>query len=40
MIFTNDLAMRNIFDDHPFADLADVHMLFLHVHAGQKIQMA
>ncbi|WP_108501635.1 TRAP transporter substrate-binding protein [Paracoccus indicus] len=44
-IFTNDLAaanlaMRDIFDDHLAADFADVHVLFLHVHAGQAIQMA
>ncbi|OJH45133.1 TRAP transporter substrate-binding protein [Paracoccus sp. SM22M-07] len=44
-IFTNDLAatnlaMRDIFADHLAADFADVHVLFLHVHAGQAIQMA
>lgn len=44
-IFTNDLAatnlaMRDIFSDHLAADFADVHVLFLHVHAGQAIQMA
>ena len=40
MIFTNDLAMCDILGDHLASDFADVHMLFLHVHAGQKIQMA
>ncbi|WP_378943739.1 TRAP transporter substrate-binding protein [Paracoccus sp. R86501] len=44
-IYTNDLAaanlaMRDVFDDHLAADFADVHVLFLHVHAGQAIQMA
>ena len=44
-IFTNDLAatnlaMRDIFSDPLAADFADVHVLFLHVHAGQAIQMA
>jgi TRAP-type C4-dicarboxylate transport system substrate-binding protein len=44
-IFTNDiaaanLAMRDVFDEHLAQDFADVHVLFLHVHAGQAIQMA
>ena len=32
--------MRDLFDDHLAPDFADVHVLFLHVHAGQAIQMA
>ena len=44
-IFTNDigatnLAMRDMFDDYLAPEFADVHVLFLHVHAGQAIQMA
>jgi TRAP-type C4-dicarboxylate transport system substrate-binding protein len=44
-IFTNDitgtnLAMRDLFDSHLAPDFEDVHVLFLHVHAGQAIQMA
>ena len=44
-IFTNDiaaanLAMRDMFDDHLAQEFADVHVIFLHVHAGQAIQMA
>lgn len=44
-IFTNDivatnLAMRDIYEEHLAEEFADVHMLFMHVHAGQAIQMA
>jgi TRAP-type C4-dicarboxylate transport system substrate-binding protein len=44
-VFTNDiaatnLAMRELFDEHLAPEYADVHVLFLHVHAGQAIQMA
>lgn len=44
-IFTNDLgaanlAMHDLFDEHLAADFQDVHVLFLHVHAGQALQMA
>jgi len=44
-VFTNDiaatnLAMRELFDQHLAPEYADVHVLFLHVHAGQAIHMA
>lgn len=44
-IFTNDitaanLAMRDLFESHLAPEYADVHVLFLHVHAGQAIHMA
>lgn len=44
-IFTNDigavnLAMRDMFDQHLAPEYKDVHVLFLHVHAGQAIHMA
>src|SRR5690606_36786009 len=44
-IFTNDivamnLAMRDIYEEHLAEEFADVHILFMHVHAGQAIQMA
>ena len=44
-IFTNDivatnLAMRDIYEEHLAEEFSDVHMLFMHVHAGQAIQMA
>lgn len=44
-IFTNDiaaanLAMRDLFDDHLAPDFQDVHVLFMHVHAGQGLHMA
>lgn len=44
-VFTNDLAaanlaMRDMFDEHLAPDFQDVHVLFLHVHAGQALQMA
>ncbi|MFN7025461.1 MAG: TRAP transporter substrate-binding protein, partial [Pseudorhizobium sp.] len=44
-IYTNDLvaanlAMRDLFDEHLQPDFQDVHVLFLHVHAGQALQMA
>ena len=44
-VFTNDiaatnLAMRDLFDNHLAQDFADVHVLFMHVHAGQAIHMA
>ena len=32
--------MRDMFDDYLAPEFADVHVLFLHVHAGQAIQMA
>lgn len=44
-IFTNDiaatnLAMRDMFDEHLATEFEDVHVLFLHVHAGQALHMA
>ena len=44
-VFTNDiaatnLAMRDMFDEQLAPDFEDVHVLFLHVHAGQALQMA
>jgi len=44
-IFTNDiaatnLAMRDLFENQLAPEFADVQVLFLHVHAGQAIQMA
>lgn len=44
-VYTNDLAatnlaMRDIFDEHLAPDFADVQVLFMHVHAGQALQMA
>jgi TRAP-type C4-dicarboxylate transport system substrate-binding protein len=44
-VYTNDiaatnLAMRDVFDEHLADDFADVEVLFLHVHAGQGLQMA
>jgi TRAP-type C4-dicarboxylate transport system substrate-binding protein len=44
-VYTNDiaatnLAMRDVFDEHLAEDFADVEVLFLHVHAGQGLQMA
>ncbi len=44
-IFTNDikatnLAMRDMFDQYLADEFKDVHVLWLHVHAGQAIQMA
>jgi TRAP-type C4-dicarboxylate transport system substrate-binding protein len=44
-VYTNDiaatnLAMRDLFDSHLAEEYKDVHVLFLHVHAGQAIQMA
>lgn len=44
-IYTNDLAatnlaMRAMFDEHLAQDFADVHVLFMHVHAGQALHMA
>ena len=44
-IFTNDiaatnLAMRDLFESQLAPEYADVHVLFLHVHAGQAIHMA
>lgn len=44
-IFTNqiaatNLAMRDLFDSHLAAEYSDVHVLFLHVHGGQALQMA
>ena len=44
-VFTNDiaatnLAMRELFDEYLAPEYADVHVLFLHVHAGQAIQTA
>jgi TRAP-type C4-dicarboxylate transport system substrate-binding protein len=44
-VFTNDiaatnLAMSDMFDEWIAPDFEDVHVLFLHVHAGQAIQMA
>ena len=44
-IFTNDmvsanLAMRDLFESQLAPEYADVHVLFLHVHAGQALHMA
>jgi TRAP-type C4-dicarboxylate transport system substrate-binding protein len=44
-VFTNNivatnLAMRDLFADYLQEEYRDVHVLFLHVHAGQGIQMA
>jgi TRAP-type C4-dicarboxylate transport system substrate-binding protein len=44
-VFTNDieatnLAMREVFDQYLAEEYKDVHVLFLHVHAGQALQMA
>lgn len=44
-IFKNDiaatnLAMRDMFDDYLAEEFKDVHVLWLHVHAGQAIHMA
>jgi TRAP-type C4-dicarboxylate transport system substrate-binding protein len=44
-VFTNDtvatnLAMREMFDEHLAADYEGMHVIVLHVHAGQGIQMA
>ncbi|WP_166015829.1 TRAP transporter substrate-binding protein [Chelativorans multitrophicus] len=44
-IFTNDivaanLAMRDLFESHLAPEFADVHVLFMHVHAGQALHMA
>jgi TRAP-type C4-dicarboxylate transport system substrate-binding protein len=44
-IFVNDiaatnLAMRDLFDSHLAAEYEPVHVLFMHVHAGQAIHMA
>lgn len=44
-VFTNDivaanLAMREMFDQHLAEEYRDVHVCFLHVHAGQAIHMA
>jgi TRAP-type C4-dicarboxylate transport system substrate-binding protein len=44
-IFTNDikatnLAMRDMYDQYLAEEFKDVHVLWLHVHAGQAIQMA
>ena len=44
-VFTNDitaanLAMRDMFDAWLAPEFEDVHVLFLHVHAGQALQMA
>lgn len=44
-IYTNDivatnLAMREMFEQHLAEEYRDVHVAFLHVHAGQAIQMA
>src|SRR5262249_25644803 len=44
-IFTNNivatnLAMRAMFDQHLADEYKEVHVLFLHVHAGQAIHMA
>jgi TRAP-type C4-dicarboxylate transport system substrate-binding protein len=44
-IYTNDivatnLAMREMFDQYLAEEYRDVHVLFLHVHAGQAIHMA
>jgi TRAP-type C4-dicarboxylate transport system substrate-binding protein len=44
-IFTNDiaatnLAMRKLFDEYLAPEYEAVHVLYLHVHAGQAIQMA
>src|SRR5262249_7302222 len=44
-IFTNNivatnLAMREMFDQHLAEEYRDVHVCFLHVHAGQAIHMA
>ncbi|MBJ3775434.1 TRAP transporter substrate-binding protein [Acuticoccus mangrovi] len=44
-VFTNDiaatnLAMRAMFDDYLAPEYEAVHVLFLHVHAGQALQMA
>ena len=34
-----NLAMRDMFDEHLAEDFKDVHVCFLHVHAGQAIHM-
>jgi TRAP-type C4-dicarboxylate transport system substrate-binding protein len=34
-----NLAMRDMFDDHLAEEYKDVHVLWLHVHAGQAIHM-
>lgn len=44
-VFTNDivatnLAMRDLFESHLAEEYKDVHVLFMHVHAGQAIHMA
>lgn len=44
-VFTNDLAeanlaMRDMFDEHLADEFSDVHVLFMHVHAGQALHMA
>jgi TRAP-type C4-dicarboxylate transport system substrate-binding protein len=44
-IFTNDvvavnLAMRDLFESHLAEEYQDVHVLFMHVHAGQGLHMA
>jgi TRAP-type C4-dicarboxylate transport system substrate-binding protein len=44
-IYTNDivatnLAMRDLFEQHLAEEYRDVHVVFLHVHAGQAIHMA
>ncbi len=39
-IAATNLAMRDMFDDHLAEEYKDVHVLWLHVHAGQAIHMA
>ncbi|MCB1488132.1 MAG: TRAP transporter substrate-binding protein DctP, partial [Bauldia sp.] len=39
-ITATNLAMAEMFDDYLAEDFKDVHVLFLHVHAGQALQMA
>ena len=44
-IFTNDiasanLALRDLFESHLADEYKDVHVLFMHVHAGQGLHMA
>lgn len=38
-IVATNLAMRDMFDAYLSDDFKDVHVLFLHVHAGQALQM-
>ena len=38
-IVATNLAMRDMFDAYLSEDFKDVHVLFLHVHAGQALQM-